>query len=64
MHCVTLQDIEPGEELLTWYEKTPLRKRKGKRRTVSHGKRHVRLTIDGLSHSNVGHSDVPGTVSR
>jgi len=33
------QDIEPGEELLTYYEKTPLRKRKGKRRTVSHGKR-------------------------
>jgi len=49
-----LQDIEPGEELLTWYEKTPLRKRKGKRRTVSHGKRQYKIIVSG--HSNVGQS--------
>ena len=43
---IFLQDIEPGEELLTWYEKTPLRKRKGKRRTVSHGKTYYRQFSD------------------
>lgn len=32
---ILLQGIEPGEELLTWYEKIPMRKKRGRKKKIT-----------------------------